>query len=390
MKQKLSLNLLLVAVLVALVSQSAPIQAQEKPGITVAPAKVELNLPDGASSATADISITNSFESEITMAAFFEPVDPITGRLNTSGDVPANYSANPNVLTIAPGKSGVVTIKLEDSPNIRPGGSYVALVLRQAATEAGQIGLQPAVSISVYTLKQRGAVYKLIASPLNIPRLSLALPKEVTIQFKNQGNVPLTPRGVVTTSVGSTVIQKSVINEGSVSVRPDDAITLENTYLNVSSRFLPAKLTSVFTYRYDGEATPVGTTSTTLWYVPSQFLIVLLIGVLVLSILVWSILRLVRMRRLQRSKHVSTTTPQVTESHSRASSKTPDEPTEPLGKTTQETPPGDIEGEAIKITVRRVPKQTKESKKALESPQKTRSIKVQIAEEIPRDNSSKK
>jgi hypothetical protein len=197
-------------------------------------------------------------------------------------------SIDPASISIEPGKTVDITARIVNDDSLAPGGHYAAVV----ASVVGDINVQEnGVSISqkltslVFATKTGGEKYDLSLKKIAYTSPWSKLPKNVKLQFANNGNVHVVPRGTVElrNNTGHTVA-KGIINEASSYVLPESerdiivALKPAGKQLN-----LPGGYNIVTTYRYDGYDN-YAMKSLGLRYIPWEALIIFLIIIMTLGL----------------------------------------------------------------------------------------------------------
>jgi hypothetical protein len=256
-------------------------------GLTVFPAKADITIPKGAAKATATITVKNDFATDITLRPELYGINATQGSIVPSGPLTGALADSiqiiPSELTINPGKAATITIQITDNGKIAPGGNYAALIVRQAQTSEQQaIGLRAAVSVGLFITKETGAIRSLKVDPPTLPKIAFWMPSTTTVAFKNEGNVILVPRGSLRILANDTVVSKTVLNDGSISVLPGNQVRLEQKFTGLSDAWLPTTFTSSLHYRYDGSSQDIGSNTSNFLYIPlkSMLLVLITIGLL--------------------------------------------------------------------------------------------------------------
>lgn len=219
-----------VVVLIAL----APINRAVANGISVDPSFSQVELTQASPSATLRITIKNDTnEKEI-----FEikPVD--IQQVDTEGNVQllekpiegnalafAQYvKLSTNSLTLEPHTTQEVSITLQSSDALSPGGHYAAILFKGSA-QMGSSGQRviPALTTFVLVNKKGGELYHISLSQIKEFEKSVlfSIPENIRLQFNNAGNTHLTPHGVILIKdLFGRIVFKGIINEGSRIVLP--------------------------------------------------------------------------------------------------------------------------------------------------------------------------
>ena len=278
-------------------------------GITVAPALLTAQIGSKQSQVSATIGVRNNFEVPVTVSAVLNGFDVRNNALvpttTPEKSLARVVSLSPAEIVIAPGTSKNVGVQVHDSADLAPGGHYLSILLTETAVndthESSQLALRPAVSATLYVIKEDGAVRNLKAQAIRFKHSLFSLPKTADISFYNDGNVPSVPRGVVQLSHGprnEMIFAQGVVNPQSAPLYPQSAITLQTQLQTTAGVWLPGRYQALLQYRYDGqEATK--TLVSTYWYIPKLFVGVIGLVIAVVSLCLWP----ENQRRILRSWH---------------------------------------------------------------------------------------
>lgn len=274
---------ILFYILVSLINHAAGATTTSSGGITVYPAVVELN-----SSAATDATITVQNNSTVS-AEFTAQIRGVSqsqsGDLfpSDSGDETLinSLSITPSSFSIESGKSVNLGLSLADSASLSGGGHYASIFIKQVGGQ-GQVSLSSAVHVSIFAIKEQGAVRALRATSVDFDGNLFRIPKTVILDFANTGNSLVIPRAHATVSTGSTVLASAVINADSVPVLPQKLITLQTNMRNLKQQLLPGRVMLAVNYRYDGADTAQSLTKQR-WYVPPAFATALIVLLTVLG-----------------------------------------------------------------------------------------------------------
>ncbi|MDB5175570.1 MAG: hypothetical protein JWM81_428 [Candidatus Saccharibacteria bacterium] len=286
----------LIAVLLVAVVQSHSVSgaqaAQIAGNITVAPAYSVAQVGALQPQTSFSVGVRNNYAASITMTAALSGLSVQNNSLTPSTKADAALVANtvitPAAFTIPAGRSINVAVTIKNSASLSPGGHYVSLLLTQTGTtasSAGQLSLEPAISATIYVIKEDGAVRNLLVTSVSPRRSLLSLPKAVNVTFSNPGNVYSVPRGVITidNKKAGTIYAQGVINNQSIPLFPAEKIKLQTDLTEYKQPILPGRYSLHVVYRYDGQDT-VQSTTVYFWYVPK---IGLLAALIVVCFVVW-------------------------------------------------------------------------------------------------------
>ena len=268
-------------------------------GITVAPAYISAQIGSKQPQTSATIGVRNNFDVSVIVTAELNGFDvrnnALVPTINAEKTFAGVVSLSPSEIVIEPGSSKNITVTVRNTPSLSPGGHYLSILLTETAVigrlGTSQLSLKPAVSATLYVIKEDGAIRSLQAQSVRFQRSLFSLPSKADISFSNTGNVTVIPRGVVRISADKapdSAIAQAVINQQSIPVLPQAAITLEAQFKKLSARRLPGHFQAVLEYRYDGQET-VQQLRTGFWYIPKSFVIVLLLILTGIGVGLWPV-----------------------------------------------------------------------------------------------------
>ena len=273
---------LLIANLLCLKSISA-----SPAGLTVSPANIEFSIIDQAVVTGAELTLTNNYTSTIDLQLSIQNIETNNELgLSYSQDISGALSVEPAVLNLLPNQSQQINISFNDVSKLSPGGNYAVLVLKQTATKDEAVSINSELRVSIFVIKEQGAIRQLTASDIRLERWLFNQPHNVVITLGNSGNVQLVPRGLVL--IGnpqmSIINQRAVINQESLSVLPGQELKLNIDLTRQNKVWFPQKQNLSLEYRYDGTDT-IQTLNIQLWIVPTEFIgfVVLLIIILIVG-----------------------------------------------------------------------------------------------------------
>lgn len=274
---------LAIAVLAGLGAIGAAVVSAATPaGITVSPATVNATLNQKEPQQTIALGVRNDFESPVNLVASLQGIDQQTGLLVPTEQVPPELAQavqiNPSAFSLQPKDSINIQLIITDSPALAPGGHYAALLIRQIAEAGKRVGLQPAISVTVFILKEGGALRSLQLQNITLHRTLLSFPRSADLVFLNKGNVHLVPRAALTAtnSNGSKTYSQGTVNEQSLPLLPKETIRLRAEIAAVKKPWLPGRYTLNVQYRYDGAA--VSQLSVVrFWYLPLPYLLLAIV-----------------------------------------------------------------------------------------------------------------
>lgn len=253
------LGVLILSLSVAPVAQAA--------GFTVTPMIQEVILEEGEADETYTTTVTN----ETAVLATFELSVIDFGSLDESGGVAfvgatgaleEKYALaswmqpETSELTIGPGETGSVKVRIENRENLSPGGHYGALVFKStspARPDVPSVAINQIFSSLVLVKKTGGAKYGLTLASLDRPERWFVFDRTVVPRFQNSGNVHVVPRGEVrVTDPLGRLVYRGILNEGSAIILPETFREYPFKLFSVERAFIPGRYSFDFSYRYDG------------------------------------------------------------------------------------------------------------------------------------------
>lgn len=286
MSRSLRLAPLLLIILVSIFLPTKNLHAQQG-SINVSPVQITTSISSENPQRVETVSVKNNFDKKVTLAAEPYGIDKQTGSLSATevpDEVLSEVIAISNTeFTLDPGESIALKIQISDTERLAPGGHFAAILIKQVGDADDNVGIQQAVGISMYIIKEDGAIRSLTLEGGFMSVFSFVVPSSVNLRFNNMGNVRAVPRAAVTVQSGAQIIAKGVSNVDSIPVAPGNDVTLNTPLTKLKSSWLPSKQTVNVQYRYDGQNESQVATQTFL-YIPWQSLVCLtiLIGIFAL------------------------------------------------------------------------------------------------------------
>lgn len=262
-------GLLFLAPPVEAAQSTAPAIAAPDQSVVVSPFLNEVQIAATDTSKDVSINLTNN-----TAAAQTYTIAVVDfGSLNESGGIAfagntddklvrkyglANWLRLPrDRVSLKAGESTKIQATVVNETSLGPGGHYAALVVSiDNADAVGQqtVSVQQKISALLFATKVGGEVYDLKLTNIQKDGDWRQLPKIITLDFKNTGNVHVVPRGVVQLiAPGGKTISKGVINEASAYVLPETTRQFVVQTEPVSNQgWRPGTYTLRVDYRYDG------------------------------------------------------------------------------------------------------------------------------------------
>lgn len=259
---------------VLLLAATQPAFAQAKPGqpkpggITISPALHDITLQPGQERAVFELSITNSSnqaqEFELSLANFGDLNQ--TGGLLFAGEgskaLKGRYglkewaSLGQSAVTAAPNSTVKVPVEIRNDEALKPGGHYGAVLVSPVSDgDSKQVRINQVATALLFVKKLGGEVYKLNLKEYRLETSLFKAPGSATVEFQNNGNVHLTPRGTITIKDPSgKVVRQGIINQESTIVLPESQRRLDVPLQSAGRSLLPGVHTVAVSYRYDERA----------------------------------------------------------------------------------------------------------------------------------------
>lgn len=237
----ISTHWLIVGIALALGGLTAPpasVQAATSAGIAITPAQLTLRLPTGMSSVVASFSLTNQYNTPVSIHLAIQSSD---ANVASAHSVTANLTLSQADITLNAGQTVTEAVTLTDSSNLPPGSQIANLLVAQATPASSRVTIGGALQLPVVTIKEAGAVARLGGARLRVPGFGWSLPTTVTTSLRNTGNVLTLPRGFVTiTAPNGRLMSKGVLDDAASAISPG------------SSTVIAAKLAAIHTARWPG------------------------------------------------------------------------------------------------------------------------------------------
>lgn len=228
-------------------------------GVTVSPAQITMSIDKNETSAEDSVSVRNDYAQPLRFEASIRGIQQSgDGSLVPSTDIDrslaATLSVTPRSFSLEPGQSINLRLVVTDSGQLSPGGHYASLFIRQANDDTEQqLSLSPAISVTIFLIKENGAIRDLSVSSAKDDGSLFRVPKNITLTFYNNGNVRLVPRASVSLRApGGAQVKSGVVNQESLWVLPSGNSNLQAHLASLSLPWLPGRYTMHVLYRYDG------------------------------------------------------------------------------------------------------------------------------------------
>lgn len=260
-------------------------------GITVSPALINTSIEKNQIEVKERILIKNNENYPVVIKTEIGPVDLSDGSikyLNSVDDVlnQAIYFEQ-SVIEVMAGESSYVDIIIKPGL-LNPGGNYAVAYLQQTASQSN-LGLSTKVAVNLFITREDGAERQLTVESIGFDRFLFDQPKSATINFKNEGNVAIIPRGVLTISDADlkNIAAKAVINQESLTMYPNRGLSLE-TIFKVKNSWLPKRQYLTAQYRYDGSH-EIKSETISYWFMPIKTFVLSALILLVLTGVIFKI-----------------------------------------------------------------------------------------------------
>lgn len=146
-----------------------------------------------------------------------------------------------DLVQLPPNKPEEIRFAVRNSPDLSPGGHYAAIIAQLVSDDDRPVQqVLPALSSVLLIRKQGGERYhlSLVDQQKENKFFRFSFPKVLELTFLNEGNVHVTPRGVIEIKdVFGRLTHKGIINEGSFFVLPQVRRRIPVTIQQVFSTF---------------------------------------------------------------------------------------------------------------------------------------------------------
>ncbi len=224
-------------------------------GITVSPALLEADITDSTPTQTKSVSVRNDFPVAVRVGASISGLEQVGKNLVPSSNVDPGLVAATKILTtdttLNPGQSVNVQVQFSNVAELGPGGHYGALLIKLLPAEATNLTLQQAISVTLFVVKEGGAVRSIELTDVKLQRNIFTAPKFADLSFKNTGNVHIVPRGTVDLSSGSSLYSRGIVNEPSSPLFPGREIVLRSSFDRIKLPIVPGYYNVDVSYRFD-------------------------------------------------------------------------------------------------------------------------------------------
>ncbi len=250
--------------------------ANPSSGITVSPANITISVSNKNPNSEEVVSIRNNFDTTIRLNAGMYGVDIQDGRLTPTSEPSKELSdvvtLSQTDITLQPKQSINIKMLVRNNDKLSPGGHYGSLLIKQVTDSQKSIGLQPAINVITYVVKEDGAIRKLELKDPQLPKIMFRLPDSTSLTLANKGNIAVIPRAVISFVNGNKVYAKTVINEGSLPIFPENELSFKGDFQKTQQSWLPGIYMYLAQYRYNGDPQQ-SVFSKKILVVPYQFII---------------------------------------------------------------------------------------------------------------------
>lgn len=184
-----------------------------------------------------------------------------------------------NQFVVDPQKEREISLRISDRADLRPGGTYAAVVVRAVNKSAtAQQPVLPAFASMLLIRKIDGEIRNLSLTNLGGSKtaISVKIPDSVDVTFQNNGNVHLIPRGeIIVEDIFGRILKQGTLNEESFYVLPDTQRTI-SVALHKSQWSFPVMLITIRAFG-SSETTSYATEYSYLYISPILIIATLLI-----------------------------------------------------------------------------------------------------------------
>jgi hypothetical protein len=276
-------------------------------GITISPFLQDIRVQADDATKDLNLDITNNTTQEQTLR--LTVID--FGSLNDTGGVIfagtnedgllAKYGLahwlklDVSTLTVASGKKVAVHASIVNDNSLQPGGHYAAVVASVDSpgdSFSSTVAINQQLSSLIFATKVGGEKYDLKLDSARPQSSHFGLPKAVSLDFTNPGNVHVVPRGTIRVlGAHDTIISQGIINEESGYILPETSRKYIIDMHGVgAASWWPRTYKLVVNYRYDGYDT-FATKTYTIRYVNIP---VIILGVLCISGMTFLVIKVLR------------------------------------------------------------------------------------------------
>jgi hypothetical protein len=208
-------------------------------------------------------------------------------------------------VTVPAGSKAQIGVTVTNSPSLRPGGHYGAVLATALTAPNGppvqsRVGVLEVLSSLLLLIKGGGAPPDLALVSQTVDHQGLHLPTKVEHRFHNAGGVHVVPRGVLEARDPlGRLVERGALNEDSGVILPQSYRRYNTSLMKLAAAWMPGRYSVQTTYRYD-ESSVTKTFTGAFWYFGSVYfwLAMAVVLLLVAGLAWWLILR----RRTHRKR----------------------------------------------------------------------------------------
>lgn len=285
-------------------------------GYAIEPFSQDVTLPVGQPTARYSVTLIN----DTAMSQSFNLTTEDFGTLNNSGGVAFLGSSSNSFsqkyglsqwmtldessVTLAPGGSTSIWVTINNSSSLAPGGHYGAILATAQTAPSGKtasrVGVLEVLSSLLLVDKAGGPPPDLEMVGQTLSDHNFEMPKTVTHNFDNIGDVHVVPKGTVAVrDPFGKEVESGALNVNSGAILPGTYRVYTTPLMSLTRAWWPGPYSVTTTYSYEGGKV-TKTFSTSFWYIGSY--LAWATGALVLAALVGLLwLGRVIARRLRKS-----------------------------------------------------------------------------------------
>ncbi|MEI8097146.1 MAG: hypothetical protein WCG73_03510 [Candidatus Moraniibacteriota bacterium] len=238
-------------------------------GVVVSPAFQDITLDEQNTKTDFFVSIKNTGETSTTLRITvydFGSLDESGGVafLGATNDLEKKYALaswirpEKDVFMLEPGEEKKILVTIENREGLSPGGHYGALMFRAENGSGDAVGKENAISVNqlfstlLFVRKTGGEIYDLKLNKQEYDNNLVAFQDILRLRFQNNGNIHVTPRGLVSVSDPfGRIVAKGIINEESSIILPETFRVYPVHFKTLLQSFIPGRYTIETSYRFD-------------------------------------------------------------------------------------------------------------------------------------------
>ncbi|MEK7600084.1 MAG: hypothetical protein AAB462_03570 [Patescibacteria group bacterium] len=259
-----------LAIVVAVVSANqSEALAQPTSQVTIVPFLQTVRVESNEPTKTVDLTITNrssktqNFHLNVLNFGTLNETGGLVFSGNNASTLAKKYGLatwlrlSVSDLVLEPTQSSTVQATIINDVSLTPGGHYGAVVASVNTKDdvgGNKVNVKQELSSLIFATKVGGEKYDLSLKGVKYDVGWGQLPSQITLRFKNTGNVQVVPRGIVKiVSPRGNVVSQGVINEASSYVLPETYRQLPVSLKSVAKEGIWPKFYRLDVYyRYDG------------------------------------------------------------------------------------------------------------------------------------------